>query len=113
MIDSSFLWITACISLALVSVGADSLIKLAGKSAGGYHFLYFLLGLIIYGSTAFGWYFVLKHIKLSTLGVYYSVSTVLFLALVSVFFFKESISSLEILCIIFAIASIFLLGRFA
>jgi small multidrug resistance pump len=108
----SFAWPIIAVGLALVSVGADSILKLSTESTGKNLIIFFILGLIIYGSTAFGWFFVIKHIDLSTLGVYYSVSTVLFLALVGVFYFKEQINTPEIIGIALAVTSILLLGRF-
>ena len=74
---------------------------------------YFIIGLVVYASTAFGWFFVMKHEKLSTLGVFYAVTTVLFLTLVSVFYFKESINAYEIAGIALAIVSLVIMGRFA
>jgi small multidrug resistance pump len=109
----SFLWPLCAVGLALVSVGADSILKISTESTGKNLIIFFITALVIYGSTAFGWFFVLKHLKLSTLGVYYSISTILLLALVGVFYFKEQICPSDIIGIILAIASILILGRFA
>lgn len=109
---SPFIWPILAIGLALVSVGADSILKLSTESTGKNLIIFFIVSLVIYGLTAFGWFFVIKHIKLSTLGVYYSVSTVLFLALVGAICFKETVNLSEIIGIILAIVSLVLLGRF-
>ncbi|MBI2631980.1 transporter [Candidatus Pacearchaeota archaeon] len=100
------------IVLALIGVVGDFFIKIAGKEK-NINWFWFIIGLTIYASTAFGWLFVMRHVKLSTLGVFYGISTVLFLVFLSVLYFKESLNYYEGLGIIFAIISIILLGRFA
>jgi len=101
------------IGLSAITVLADSLIKYSSlqNSFSGWKML--LLGAIIYGLTAFGWFFVMRKIKLSTLGVLYGLSCVILLTLVSVFYFKEKINPLEIIGIVLAIISLLILSRFA
>lgn len=103
----------ATVVLALVGVAGDFLIKLAGSGKKFVDWRWLMLGLLVYASTAFGWFFVMKNIRLTTLGVYYSVATVLFLVLVGVFYFQESINTYEIIGIAMAIGSLIILGRFA
>ena len=55
----------------------------------------------------------MKHMKLATLGVVYSVSTVLLLAFVGVIFFQESLNPYEIGGIVLAVASLILLSAFS
>lgn len=98
--------------LSLVGVIGDYFIKVSGQKS-SVDIRYFILGFVIYASTAFGWFFVMRHVKLTTLGVIYTVSTVLFLTLLSVFYFKEKISVMEIFGIIMAIISMLILARFA
>ncbi len=100
------------IILAFVGVVGDFFIKLAGLHK-TMEIKWFSVGLIIYALTAFGWFFAIKHIKLSTLGVIYAVSTVLFLVIIGVFYFKESLNAYEILGVAIGVISIVLLGRFA
>ena len=45
---------------------------------------WFYLGFVLYASTAFGWVFVMKHLKLATISVLYSVSLVLLLTAIGV-----------------------------
>jgi drug/metabolite transporter (DMT)-like permease len=101
------------ISLSAITVFADMLIKNGSlqNSFTGWHLL--ILGCIIYGLTGFGWFFVMRHMKLSTLGVLYGVSCVILLTLVSVFYFKEPINSIEIIGVVMAITSLIILSRFA
>jgi len=101
------------IGLSIITVFADSLIKQASlqNSFSGWQML--ISGGLIYGLTAFGWFFVMKKLKLSTIGVLYGVTCVVFLTLVSVFYFKEKINSFEIFGIALAIISLIILSRFA
>lgn len=102
------------IFLSLIGVFADFLIKLATQTTTKSSLGTFLFaGLLIYASTAFGWFYVIKHVKLSTLGVWYSLSTILLLTIISVFHFDESLSTLEIFGIVAALLSLILLARFA
>ena len=41
--------------------------------------LAFMVGLVLYASTAFAWVFVMKHLKLATISVIYSISMILLL----------------------------------
>ena len=103
----------AGIGLSIITVLADVLIKRASLQAGfsGWHLL--LAGAVIYALTAAGWFLVMRRIKLSTLGVLYGVSCVLLLTLVSVFYFKERISPIEVVGITLAIISLIILARYA
>ena len=80
------------IILSAITVFGDYLIKHASLQTSFTGWKFLLAGAIIYGLTAFGWFFVMRKIKLSTLGVLYGISCIILLALVSVFYFKEKIS---------------------
>jgi len=101
------------IGLSLVGVLGDYFIKLSGNSEIKYVDLkLFIIGFVVYASTAIGWFFVMKHIKLSTLGVIYGGTTVVALTIVGVLFFKEHLNIYEIIGIIAGVSSIILLSRF-
>ncbi|MEI6493404.1 MAG: transporter [Verrucomicrobiota bacterium] len=102
----------ATIGLSFLCVGADYLLKRASAFPQPYKSPWFIVAVFIEASTAFGWIYVMQHIKLATLGAFYSVSIVLLLALLGVTVFNESLSSREYLGIGFAILSLVLLGRF-
>ncbi len=110
---SSVLIFLLSVFLVLVTVGGDFLIKKASLLTGFTGWKLLLIGCIIYGATGIGWFYVLRKIKLSTMGVWYSIILVLSLTLISVFYFKEKISSIEIVGIILAIVSLVILSRFA
>ncbi len=107
-----FLVYLIILGLTLYTVLGDSFIKRAGNGSTYVNWKYLLLGLLIYSSTTFIWFFVYKQVKFSIAGTVYGVITALVFALAGVFYFKESISFIEIIGIIMAIASILILGRF-
>lgn len=100
--------------MVVVTVAGDFFMKIAGNNPNKYIiWKWFILGFIIYSITAVGWFWVMKYMKLSTIGVFYGISTVLFLVLLSVFYFKESINWYETIGIAAALFSLGLLWRFA
>ncbi|MBI5467456.1 MAG: transporter [Candidatus Kerfeldbacteria bacterium] len=98
--------------LAVAGVIGDYFIKLAGHGPRYIDTKWFVLGLVIYAATAFGWFWVMKHIKLSSLGVIYSLTTVLLLVGIGIFVFHEKMNVYEIIGTIGAIGSVVLLSRF-
>jgi small multidrug resistance pump len=101
------------IAFSLIGVLGDYFLKLASAREQPLRTGWFYLGFALYASTAFGWVFVMKHLKLATIGVLYSVSLVLLLTAVGVVLFRESLSFLEVVGIVFAVISLVLLMRFA
>jgi drug/metabolite transporter (DMT)-like permease len=66
----------------------------------------------IYFLTAFGWFFVLKRMKLSMAVMVYTVCLLLIVVSVSIFYFKEKLNPLEYLGIMLAFISVLILYRF-
>lgn len=101
------------ILLSALGVIGDYYIKLSGAGPRYMELRWFILGAIIYGASALGWFYVMKHVKLGSLGVISSLWTILLLILVGYFFFNEKLSTTEVVGIATAIISIVLLSRFA
>lgn len=99
--------------IALIETAADFFIKLSGSGKEYMNLKWFIPGFILYSATAFLWFYAVKHEKLFTAGVFFAVFTVLFLTLISVFYFKESLNIYEAIGIVLAVISLILLGRFA
>jgi len=55
----------------------------------------------------------MKHLKLATIGVLYSVCMILFLTAIGVVIFKETLNDHEIAGLVLAIVALTLLTRFA
>jgi drug/metabolite transporter (DMT)-like permease len=68
---------------------------------------------LIYGLAAFGWFFVLRKMELLNAGVIYILFSLIFLALFSLFYFKEKINPMEILGLALASVAILILYRFS
>lgn len=101
------------VALAIICVGADYLLKRASEMSSPFRTYYFSLGCILYVVSAPGWVIVFQHSKLSTIGAVFSIVVVLLLAIIGVFAFRENLSATEIVGLIFAVAALALLGRFA
>src|SRR5499425_2718272 len=95
------------------SVLGDYFLKLASAREQPLRTGWFYLGFALYASTAFGWVFVMRHLKLATISVLYSVSMVLLLTAIGVLLFRESLNYLELVGIVLAVISLTLLMRFA
>jgi small multidrug resistance pump len=112
MVNKS-LAVVATIAFSLLGVLGDYFLKLASAHENSLKTMAFYTGFVVYASTAFGWVFVMKHLKLATIGVVYSVSLVLLLTAIGVVLFRESLNCYEIAGLVMAIASLILLVRFA
>jgi small multidrug resistance pump len=110
--DKSALAVIVTIAFSIVGVVGDYFLKLASAKDESLKSPVFYVGFLIYASTAFGWVFVMKHLKLATVGVVYSVSMILLLTMIGVAVFKESLNGYEIAGIAMAVGSLLLLTRF-
>lgn len=110
---SKYFYIFIVVLMSAFGVIGDYFIKLSGNSQKYMLVRWFVLGLLIYSFSAFGWFFVMKHIKLSTLGVYYALTTVILLVGLGLIVFKETLNIYEIIGVLLAVASLILLARFA
>jgi small multidrug resistance pump len=105
--------VIATAALSLTAVVADYFLKRASGAASPFRTLAFLIGLVIYASTAFGTVFVFRHLKMAVSGVVYSVCLVLMLTLLGSIGFRETLRPVEMVGIAMAIGSLILLTRFA
>jgi drug/metabolite transporter (DMT)-like permease len=105
--------ILVTIGFSAVGVLGDYFLKLASQQVTPLRSMWFYVGFAVYASTAFGWVFVMRHLKLATVGVVYSVSMIVLLTAIGAFVFGESLGPREVTGLILAIASLCLLMRFA
>ena len=110
--DKTVLAVIVTVVFSVIGVVGDYFLKLASAKEAALRSLEFYIGFALYGSTAFGWVFVMRHLKLATVGVVYSISMVLLLTAVGVFRFKESLSVTEMVGLAMAVGSLLLLTRF-
>lgn len=104
--------VLAVVALSIIGVTGDYFIKLAGNKP-AIQMQWFLLGAAIYSLSSIGWLFAMRHIKLTTLGAIYATTSALALVAVGVLFFKEKLTLTEIIGIVLALVSVWLLTRFA
>jgi small multidrug resistance pump len=110
--EKRLLAVAVTIAFSAVGVLGDYLLKLASSQPQPMKSRWFYLGFAVYASTAFGWVFVMRHMKLAAIGVVYSVTMILLLTAVGAVFFREPLNRFEIAGLIMAISSLFLLIRF-
>lgn len=101
------------VAFSALGVLGDYFLKLASGQERSFKSVWFYIGFALYASTAFGWVLVMKHLKLATISIVYSVSMILMLTAVGVILFRESLGYPEIVGIMLAVASLVLLMRFA
>ncbi len=111
--EKSTLAVLVTVGFSVVGVVGDYFLKLASGGEEPLRSGWFYVGFAVYASTAFGWVFVMRHLKLATVSVVYSVSMVLLLTAMGVVVFRESLNGYEVAGLIMAVASLILLTRFA
>ena len=100
-------------AFSVIGVVGDYFLKLASAREQPLRTGWFYLGFVLYASTAFGWVFVMRHLKLASIGVLYSISMVLLLPAIGVVLFRESLNYFEVIGIVLAVVSLVLLMHFA
>lgn len=105
------LGLLAVIGMVIIALSADYFLKIAGTKSPFFN-RYFLAGLILYSSTTFIWYFVMKNIKFSEANLFYSLLTVLASVGIGRFIFNERLNLIEGIAVLTAIGSIIVLSRF-
>lgn len=111
--EKNTLAIVVTVAFSVLGVIGDYFLKLASQHENSLKSFWFYIGFIVYSSTAFGWVFVMKHLKLATISVVYSVSMVLLLTTIGVVIFREGLNYYEVAGLVMAIASLILLMRFS
>ena len=88
----------------------DYLIKQASSEDGGLASLRFVFGMVLYGLPAIGWFFLMRSHSLAAIGVLYSVTTLLLLAVLGTIVFKEAFGIREVLGLSLAVAAVVLMA---
>ena len=84
----------------------DYFLKMATAKPAGLLSGWFVGGAFIYGILAFGWFFLMKSNSLATIGVMFSASTILLLAGLGHFVFKEQFGLREIIGVSLAVLAV-------
>jgi len=99
------------LAFSVLTVIADILIKRASDKSQLLS-ISFAVGALIYGLSAFGWFYALKSLKLATLGGIYSLTTVVLIVLSGVVFFGERLNTAEYAVVVMSLISIAALWRY-
>jgi drug/metabolite transporter (DMT)-like permease len=97
-------------ALSIIGVLADCLIKKAALTTSPSMWYWLATGMLIYGSSGVGWFYVMKHMPLYAIGIVFPLVSAFSLIFAGVFFFHESISLKETAGIILGIIAIILIG---
>jgi multidrug transporter EmrE-like cation transporter len=98
----------ALILLVIVTatLRGDYLIKVASGDQSGLTSVRFVVGMLLYGLPAIGWFFLMRSHSLAALGVMYSVTTLLLMAALGTLVFKEAFGLRKAAGITLAIAAV-------
>lgn len=100
------------VGAVVLGVTGDYFLKVASGKERALATLEFGIGAGLYILSAAGFLFAMRHMSLASIGVWYALGTVLLLAGLGIFVFKEGITGREIAGIVLAFASMGLLSRF-
>lgn len=95
----------AVVALSALTALADVLVKKAAVDDNVVS-PYLFLAAVIFGVSAYGWFFVLKYINLATLGGVYSLVTILLLVLAGIVIFGERLAVADVLVIVVSIVAL-------
>lgn len=109
---TSWRMVLAIIAITVITVIGDYFIKLASMTSRPVQNKWFFFRCVMYILSTFGWVYALRHIKLASIGVIYSLSIVVLLAALGVIVFGETLNRYEITGLVLAVIAIVLLGRF-
>ena len=104
--------VAAIVGIAVFTVLGDYFIKLASMENKAILNRWFIAGCATYILCTIGWVFIMPHMKLASIGVVYSLSIIVLMAILGACFFGEALKRHEIVGMGFAVAAIILLGRF-
>jgi drug/metabolite transporter (DMT)-like permease len=99
------------IAIILVTLVGDYLIKVSSQKSSGLTTLSFIGGAVLYGLPAIGWFYLMRSHSLTAIGVFYSAATILILAGLGFFVFKEAFGLREALGISLAIAAVIVVSH--
>lgn len=99
------------VAMSVMGVLGDFFVKLAGHGPSYVDYRWLAAGAGVYALSTLGWFFAMKSVKLSILGVVYALTTALLLAALGVFYFDERLHAQEVLGVSLAVVAILLLHR--
>ena len=96
-------------AIVFAQIGGDYFVKNSAEHSNGIFSTVFLLGALLYGATAVGWYYLMRIHSLAEIGVLYSASTIILLAVLGHFVFKEEVGLRQLAGMALAVLAIFVM----
>lgn len=90
----------------------DYVLKLASMEKRVFANVWFLIGIMVYALSGFGWVYAMQHMKLALLGLVYSLVTILLLTAIGVLAYGETLNRYEMAGMALGVVAIGLLARF-
>jgi len=109
---SNWISLLAFLFLEGLSLLADYFIKNASLKVNLSGWPELLLGGLLYGLTAIGWFFLMREFKLLTISMFHGFGVIALTCLLGLIVFNEKLRIQEVLGIALGCCSIFLLMRF-
>lgn len=94
-----------------MTVFGDYLIKTATGHHAGMMSVVFALGALSYGASAIGWFFLMRSHSLTWIAVSYSAATLVFLALLGVIMFEETLRPRDVMAVAMALGAMLLINQ--
>jgi len=104
--------ILAILPIIAITLAGDYYIKLASQGR-GFSGPAFWIGATLYASSAIGLMIAMRHMSLASVGVWYSILTILAMTALGVLVFGEKLAMREIAGIALAFAALGCMTRFA
>jgi undecaprenyl phosphate-alpha-L-ara4N flippase subunit ArnF len=104
---------TAAVLIVVVAatLAGDYFIKLASQRQGGLASRDFLIGAALYAAPAVGWFFLMRAHSLAAIGVFYSASMLVLLAVLGTVVFREAFGLREAIGVGLAVASVLVMSH--
>jgi drug/metabolite transporter (DMT)-like permease len=97
--------------ITLATIAGDYCVKMASGSQSQNSYFVLLAGACLYGISAIGWFVLMRTHSLATIGVLYSATTIIMLAALGHFVFKEPTSSTQLLGLLLAVLSVIIMSH--
>lgn len=89
----------------------DYLIKVSSERTDGLFTLAFILGAVLYGLPAIGFFYLMRNHSLAAVGVFYSTATIVLMVVLGYFVFKEPFGARETIGVLLAIAAVVVMNH--
>ena len=100
----------AVVALSALTAVADVLVKKAAE-LGRIDSVHMILATVMFGGSAYGWYFALRHMNLATLGGAYSLITIILLVLAGTVLFGERLRFADFFVIFMSLVALAVFWR--